>query len=188
MRELRDPWELPYTPWNTRAKFYTYLRGGLRKSLWSHNPTKTEFIKSKRVRVPLGKRNKEGIRAVVWGCKCEQCGEEKKQSDCQVDHRQGEMKLNCVEDIQRFVLDLVFISFEDLALLCKECHAVKTYSERHNLSFEEAEREKLVIAIMKDKQIKHILMTDFDYTEKQVSNEEKRKGAVRELVKLGVIK
>ena len=58
------------------------------------------------------------------------------------------------------------------------------------ISFEEAVIEKKVIAFINDadKLLTHILTHDFDYKPEQVSNANKRRGAVRELVAAGVIK
>lgn len=38
---------------------------------------------------------------------------------------------------------------EDLQLLCKNCHSIKTLAEKKGISFKEAEAEKQVIAICK---------------------------------------
>ena len=49
------------------------------------------------------------------------------------------------------------------------------------------ELEHKVDSICKDKKLKNILIKDFDFTEEQVSNDSKRRGAVRELIEAGRI-
>lgn len=54
-----------------------------------------------------------------------------------------------IEDIQKFVEGIVFVRKSDLALLCKPCHKTKTYSERFDMSHEDAAIEKEAILICK---------------------------------------
>lgn len=147
------PWETEEGNkiWKTKAAFFNYIRGGLRKGLWMRHPLKLELLKQSRVRVPLGKKTKSNPEGMVWGCICESCGGSFKQSEVQVDHLQGNNKLTSVEDLQKYIENMVFIDKSMLQIVCKLCHTIKTYSEREGISFEEAKATKEAIAIQKNK-------------------------------------
>lgn len=49
------------------------------------------------------------------------------------------------EKFKQFVANLLFVTEDELELLCKKCHAIVTYSERYDMSTEDAEIEKKVI-------------------------------------------
>lgn len=142
------PWiEYPHI-WKTEAAWLSFIRGGIRRYLWSKNPVKLEFMKEKRVMIPNPSKRK-GAKSEVWGAKCEQCLKLVPQKDIEVDHRTGEHSLRCAADIQKFVEGIVFVRKEDLAILCKPCHKTKTYSERSGMSLEDAAIEKEAITICK---------------------------------------
>jgi len=136
-------------PWKTKAAFYAWLRGGLRRSLWMRHPVKIEFLKSNRHKAPLGRNGKD-----VWCMQCAICSNLFRQSDCEVDHIHPAGKLNGVEDISSFVERLAFVSEEDLRICCKLCHSILTYSERYGCTFEEAKLRKIEIAKKKEAALK----------------------------------
>lgn len=142
-------WEIYPTIWKSESAFLSYIRGGIRRHLWSKSPVKLEFLKRarKRIKNPVAKNLK--AHPTVWGGTCESCGKDYALKDMEVDHKTGEHSLRCVEDIQKFVEGIVFVTHEDLALLCKPCHKAKTYSERSGMSIEDAIIEKQAIAICK---------------------------------------
>lgn len=143
-------WELYPQFWKTEAAFLSFIRGGIRRHLWSKNPVKLQFMKESRVQIPNDNpRSMKRFPTVSGGC-CEMCGGLFKEKDMEVDHRTGEHSMRHVEDIQSFVEGIVFIRKEDLAWLCKACHGIKTYSERYGVSIEEARVEKKVILLVKE--------------------------------------
>lgn len=143
------PWELYPHIWRTEAAFLSFIRGGIRRYLWAKNPIKLEFIKQARRMITNTNPRSMKSRPKVWGGVCEHCGNEFPLKDMEVDHKTGEFSLRSVEDIQAFVEGIVFVTFEDLALLCKPCHKGKTYAERHAISVEDALIEKKAIEICK---------------------------------------
>ena len=146
---MPEPWiEFPHV-WETKAKFFTWVRGGLREAVWNQHPIKREYIKHKRVRVPLGKITKSNPEALIWGGQCEQCLTLLKQSDCEVDHNIPSGSLNDVEDIAGFTQRLLMISFDNLSIVCKPCHKIKSYADRMKITFEEAKVAKKFIAFRK---------------------------------------
>lgn len=144
------PWELYPHIWKTEAAWLSFIRGGIRRYLWSKNPVKLEFMKDKRVLIPNPSRRK-GAKSHIWGAQCEICQKYVPQKEVEVDHRTGEHSLRKVEDIQSFVEGIVFVRKEDLAILCKPCHKIKTNAERKGLTQEESAIDKEAIRICKQK-------------------------------------
>ncbi len=72
----------------------------------------------------------------------------------EVDHKEGNHSLKTLDDLVPFVKGIVMITLDDLQLVSKEAHKIKSYAEKHNISFEEAKIEKEVIEIIKQKKDK----------------------------------
>lgn len=142
------PWVEYSHIWKTESAWLSFIRGGIRRYLWSKNPVKLEFMKDRRVMIP-NPSTRKGAKAQVWGAQCEMCNKLVPQKDIEVDHKTGEHSLRRAADIQKFVEGIVFVRKEDLAILCKPCHKTKTYSERSGMSLEDAAIEKEAIAICK---------------------------------------
>ena len=86
-----------------------------------------------------------------WLVPCEMCGKLFKLTDVEIDHRNGNHSFTKVEDFENYFNNILMVGFDDLAILCKEDHAVKTLSERLGISLEDARVEKEVIALCKQK-------------------------------------
>jgi len=136
----------PGTPWGTENVFWTWMRGGLRRSLWMRHPVKLALLKEKRYRAPIGRGGRD-----VWALCCSICQTEQPQSGCEVDHIHEAGSLKSVEDIQPFIERLAFVTPDDLRVVCKPCHKVLTYASRYGVSFEEAKKRKAEIAKRKRK-------------------------------------
>ncbi len=130
----------------------SYLRGGIRRALWNRSPVKLEFLKRHRERIP--NPNPKGRVAEVWGARCALCNELHAEKNIEVDHRTGNHSLRCVDDLQAFVEGIVCVGFDDLQLVCKECHKIKSYAEKNDVSFEEARATKIAIDLGKQKKDK----------------------------------
>lgn len=156
------PWEQLPDVWKTEAAYFQWLRGQMRKA-WSRHPIKNAYKAKRRTRAAVGKKidKATGKPASVWALPCDQCGGVFPQSNVEVDHiiRAGSFK--SWADCEHWLMSLMQISFDDLQLLCKPCHKIKSYAETHNLSFEEATAEKAAIQWLKDttpaQQIKFLL-------------------------------
>lgn len=144
----KTPWGVG-TPWKNSVAFFTYLRGCLRKS-WSNNPIKHNLIKKKRKQIP--NPNPKGKKNTVWGFDCEICGGEFVMSLCQVDHIVPAGSLQKTEDIQGFVERLLYVTEEDLRLVCKDCNSALALAEKQGISLERARAEKTAIRLQKEKQ------------------------------------
>ena len=136
----KDPWEEWPEIWPTKSKFFSWLRGGIRKGVWNRSPIKLEVIKHKRKRVVNPKTGN-----TVNGGTCYICNKDFIQKDLQVDHIIGEHSLKEFSDVQKFIEAMTCLSADDLDLICKPCHKIKSYSEKNNISIEEARIEKQVI-------------------------------------------
>ncbi len=144
---MKSPWGED-TPWPKKNNFFTYLRGCLRKA-WSNNPIKLQVLKSKRKQI--ANPNPNGKKPMVWGFDCEMCGGTFPISNGQVDHIHPAGKLNDVGDIQGFVERLLFVTEDDLRLVCKDCNNALAMSDKTGKTYEECLIDKQVIAIQKVK-------------------------------------
>lgn len=129
----------------------SFLRSGIRKSLWNRNPIKIEFIK--KFRKKITNPNPRGRVADVWGGTCYLCENDFPLNLLEIDHLVGNHSLKTVDDIQGFVQNMVFVSEKDLAFACKNCHRCKSYAEKEGIPFELAIVTKKVIAMEKAKTV-----------------------------------
>ena len=141
--------------WKTESAFMSWIRGGVRRSLWSKHPVKLEFIKRNRIKIP--NPNPKGKVAEVWGGKCALTGKYFVLNELECDHKVGNRSLKSVEDIQSFVEGVLLVTADDLQFVSKEAHKIKSYAEKQGISFEEAKIEKEVIEIIKQKKEKEYL-------------------------------
>lgn len=148
------------TPWKTKAQFYTYLRGCLRRA-WMHHPNKISKLTALRFKGDRLDKNgqvvldkKTGKPKKVWYCSCELCGYTGKMADFQVDHIHAAGTLANFEDIPNFVLKLIFVNEDDLRVVCKQCNSILAYADKWDMSFREAKIEKEAIAICQSKKDK----------------------------------
>ena len=61
--------------------------------------------------------------------------------------------LKTVADIESFFKRVVFVTADDLQLVCKNCNYAATYAKRFGMSFEDALCTKYVIKLIKEKRI-----------------------------------
>lgn len=138
--------------WKTESAYMSWLRGGIRRYLWSKNPVKLEFIKQNRIKIP--NPNPKGKAKEVWGGVCALTGKTYPIGDMEVDHKEGNHSLKTLDDLVPFVKGIVMITLDDLQLVSKEAHKIKSYAEKQGISFEEAKVEKEVIELIKQKKDK----------------------------------
>lgn len=177
MQPEYKPWEEYPHFWKTESAYLSFVRGGIRRYLWSKNPIKLEFEKDRKIDIPNPNPKTAKRFPTVKGGRCEHCNQLFKQTDMEVDHKTGEHSLRSLEDIQSFVKGIVLIRKTDLAFLCKPCHGIKTYAERYNMSLEEAKATKQAIEFEK-KGVKKVV----DLLEKNGYNDPRSKDKRRELL------
>jgi hypothetical protein len=140
-----EPWEKYSHIWKTKSAFFTYLRGAIRKSVWNLYPPKLDF-KNKVCKPPP-----EGIETrAKTGAFCALSGEWVGKSKGEIDHKVGNVSLNDWEDLLPFVEHLCLrCEGDNLQLVTKEAHKIKSYAEKHNISYQEAKIQKETINICK---------------------------------------
>lgn len=143
------PWEEYPHIWKTEGAYLSFVRGGIRRYLWSKNPVKLEFEKEVTVKIPNTNAASKKRFPMVNGYRCASCDGLFKAKEVQCDHKVGEHSLRSLDDIQSFVKGIVMVRKEDLQMLCKYCHEVKTYAEREGLTFNEAIPHKRAIDLEK---------------------------------------
>lgn len=131
----------------TEAAFWTYLRGALRRSLWSKSPMKHKF-KSSQTTPPPEEYTGRGRKGAV----CALTGEWEMTSKLEVDHKIGNKSLRSEEDVLPFILHLL-ASGDELQLVTKEAHKVKSLAERRGITFEEALTESEVNKKMRETKV-----------------------------------
>lgn len=75
-------------------------------------------------------------------------------SHCQVDHIKPAGSLQKTEDIQGFVERLLYVSEDDLRLVCKECNSALALADKQGISIEKALATKAAIELCKTKKDK----------------------------------
>ena len=126
--------------WKTESAYYTWLRGSIRRAMWSKNPVKLEFIKRNRIKIP--NPNPKGRVKEVWGAVCALTGDTYPINEMEVDHKVGNHSLTTLDDLVGFIKAIAMVTLDDLQFVSKEAHKIKTFSERYGVDFDTARAEK----------------------------------------------
>lgn len=143
MADKKEPWEAYPKVWPTKAKFFSWLRGGFRRAIWSKYPGKIIFKNEHCFPPPEGYSGR-----AKSGAYCSLTGEWVNKSALEVDHVIGEASLRGWEDVESFVRHLCTTP-DNMQLVSKDAHKIKSYSERMGIPFEEGQLEKEVIKFKK---------------------------------------
>ncbi len=175
-------WEIAPDIWPTKAKFFAWLRGALRRGLWEKQPLKLQFKNEQCQPPPEGYTGRARS-----GKECALSGEWTGKSALEVDHIEGHKSLTDWEDLAPFIFHLLATK-DKMQLVSKPAHKIKSYAERMGISYEEAVIEKQLIALMKAgvEQQKRILLEN-GFNSDEISNAGKRKALLRDLIEKGVI-
>lgn len=163
----------------TESAFLAWIRSALRsKSLrW---PPRAEALK-------LARRAYKGPNKLQkWEFCCSLCGRWFKAKEVVVDHFPvAAGSILSVEDIGPFANNL-YCEVDNLRVLDKECHDIHTVAEKNGITFDEARLLKEVIDICK-KPAKEVVAfcEGWGYNKESLSNPEKRKKAVYEILTKG---
>jgi hypothetical protein len=142
-----QPWEQLPSVWKTKAAYFQWLRGQMRKA-WSRHPIKVQFKKSKSFLAPKGKLTdkKTGLPKMVKCQTCACCGGTFRDAETQVDHIIQAGSFRDWDECQIWMMGLMQVNFEGLQVLCKVCHDTKSYAETNHCTFKEAQANKSYIA------------------------------------------
>ena len=119
-----------YPEW-TQARYWGFIRSALRQA-FNRYPPKYESIKEAAEVQQDGVYKtgpKKGQPKMVKRYRCAECDNLFLQKEVQVDHIIGAGSLRGYVDLPGFVSRL-FCSKEDLQVLCKPCHHIKTQQEK----------------------------------------------------------
>jgi hypothetical protein len=178
-------WETYPDIWPTKAKFFAWLRGSLRRAVWEKYPPKLTFKNAHCHEPPKGYTGKARS-----GAFCALSGDFIGKSQLQVDHTIGHVSLKEWEDVLPFVQHLCaaeYGPYENFQLVGKEAHKVKSHAERKGITFQEAILDKKVIAFtkLKPQQQLNTLSQYIVPGEADVSSAEKRKNIYRQILQGG---
>ncbi len=153
-----NPWQSPLGSkiWKNSTQFMTFLRGCLRLG-WKRHPLRIAVLNAARYQIP--NPNPKGKKETVWGFDCACCGKTFVISEGQVDHITPAGKLNSVEDVQGFVERLLFVTEDDLRLVCKGCNNALAMSDKQGISYELALSTKQAIQIENTEDTKEWLLS-----------------------------
>ncbi len=136
------------------------------RSAWGDSVFKTDFLNKQSILIentnPRSKKRFPKVRKY----KCAMCGEYFGSAETELDHLVSENALTSYEHINDFFTNIILTSPDKLQVLCKDkktkkdgvvrfgCHNLKSYSERYNVSLEQAKAEKQSIELIKQKKDK----------------------------------
>lgn len=110
-----------YLKW-TEAKFFAWVRSGLRKAYIRWPPKNEVVTNAKRnIKKPNGNQKFE--------YRCADCTKYHKRTEVEVDHIEECGSLRSFDDIGVFASKL-FVGVDKLQVLCKKCHQKKTNAAR----------------------------------------------------------
>lgn len=173
----KEVWKTYPNIWKTKAQYFTWLRGGLRK-LWSDYPARKEWKRSQLRKVTPEERTARKYHPSTRNVgQCVFCKEWMAGSKLESDHLESSSGCYDFETAAEFLWYCVNQVGDDFQLACKPCHKIETYRERYGITFEEARITKEAIAWQKDRnpsgQVEELM--DFGYTKEETSSGPKRR-------------
>ena len=171
------------------------------RSCWGDSVFKTEFLKrNSELIVNENPRSKKRY-PMVRRYRCAICGELFGSTEIELDHLDSENTLTSYEHINDFMTNIVLTSPDKLQVLCKDkkskklgvtrfgCHQLKTYSERYNVTFEEAKAEKEAKRLV-DKKLDKQFLIDHNVKAENIGSTQavRRKQIVEILLELNKLK
>lgn len=164
------------------------------RSMWGDSIFKQTFLKrNSELVVNENPRSKKRYPKVLK-YRCAICGELFGSAEIELDHIESENTLTSYEHINDFMTNIVLTSPDKLQVLCKDkktkklgitrfgCHSTKTYSERYNVTFEEARAEKEAKRLVDKKLDKQFLIDHNVKAENIGSTQLKRRKQIVELL------
>lgn len=145
----KSPWEEFPEIWNTQSKFMSWVRGGIRAGLWKKHPVKLEFLRQSTHLVKNTNPRSMKRFPMIKAFRCAICNGMFSATKIEVDHIAGNSSLKTMDDVRSFIESMILVTFDDLQIVCHDCHDIKTHAEKQGMTFEEARLDKQSIAICK---------------------------------------
>lgn len=117
----------------TESQIMGIVRGAIREK-WMYAPNKLAYLNMGVIPDDDPKTKRR------WKVQCEHCLNWFKKSDIQVDHVKGENSLKHPDDLFPFYDSVCNVGFIGMQRLCKECHEIKSHSERYGVETEDEVR------------------------------------------------
>lgn len=149
-----EMWVLHPHIWKTESAYMSWIRGGVRRGLWNKHPIKLEFLNECTFLVENTNPRSMKRFPKVKRCKCVMCEQVFSTNDVEVDHIEGNHSLKSSSEIGTFITSIIEVSKEDLQIVCKPCHKIKSYADKQGLSYKQAAATKLAIELVKTKKDK----------------------------------
>ena len=151
-------WNWEGSPWNTRSAYMAFIRGGIRRGLWNKNPVKFSVMEAGRFKVKNENPSSKKRYPMVWKYSCAICNGVFSGDDVECDHIHGNHSLKSFDELERFIKEIISVKPEDLQILCKDCHRIKSHAEKRGISLEEAKVDKKAIKICKEGKDKEFII------------------------------
>lgn len=113
------------------------------RSAWIKSDVKLAFMYSRTI------PDMDNSTRTKWLYECEICRGMFKEVDIEVDHKEGHHKFTKLSEFENYFNRILMVRAEDLQVLCKGCHSVKTLSESQGITFEQAAILKRSIEVEK---------------------------------------
>lgn len=161
----------------TESQYLAWIRSALR-SKWLRWLPRAAALKAAQVDyVGPNVRQK-------YSYKCAMCEELFSQKDVEVDHYPHDAgSILSVDDIGQFCNNL-YCETSNLRVVCRECHAAYTLSQRNGISLEEAKLQKQVTNFIKenDKQKQLAFIQQAGYNTETLTNASLRREAIQSIL------
>lgn len=149
-----NPWETPEGKkiWKSKASYFTWLRGNLRK-IWSDYPIRKVWKQDKLRSLTEKERCEKKFHVSTKKVgQCVFCKEWMPGSKLECDHIESSDGCYDFETAEKFLWYCASQNGDNFQLTCKPCHKIKSYADKHKLSFQDAYIEKKTIEVMKGKE------------------------------------
>lgn len=127
----------------TKKSYVDWMQSYFRQ-VWSKHPAKLILLQKRRWAMATGKGKRP-----IYHIQCEHCKQTIKLVDAEVNHKKTVGGLLSLDELERFVVNLLVVDESDLEVLCHSCHGIITYMERSGMTYADAVIEKKVIAFSK---------------------------------------
>lgn len=153
------------------------MRDAVRKK-WMYTPTKLGFLLMKRI------PDTDNSTRTKWLYVCNICKNKFRERDVNVDHIHGNTEFTEWTEAKQFASDILDVTFNDLQILCIDCHKTKTRAESLGIDWTTEEGWKLTLLEQEFTKIMDSAKTQKAYLEDRgitpARNEELRKIQIRE--------